>query len=257
MDWQGGLSNAWDDVAVFVPKLLACLVILVIGYFIAKAVEKILDRILERVGFDRLVERGGVKQALARSKLDASSILARIVFYALMLVVLSTAFGVFGDNPVSGYLNAAVAYLPKVFVAILIIVIAAAIASGARTLIESSLGGMSYGRFLARAAGVLIIALGVIAALDQLEIAENVVNGLLYASLAAIVGVVVVAVGGGGIQPMQDRWRRTLERYDDEKQAVADRARLDNAGSYAQAPRTDQTSVDLTESEQPAGRDRY
>ena len=82
MDWQGGLSNAWDDVAVFVPKLLACLVILVIGYFIAKAVEKILDRILERVGFDRLVERGGVKQALARSKLDASSILARIVFYA-------------------------------------------------------------------------------------------------------------------------------------------------------------------------------
>jgi small-conductance mechanosensitive channel len=223
MDWQGGLEQAWNNVAAFVPKLLACLVILIIGYFIAKAIEKILDRLLERVGFDRWVERGGIKRALARSKLDASSILARIVFYALMLVVLSTAFGVFGDNPISGYLDAAVAYLPKVFVAILIIVIAAAIASGVKTLVESSLGGLSYGRVLANVASVVIIALGVIAALDQLEVAENVVNAVLYASLAAIVGVVVVAVGGGGIQPMQERWRRALARYDEEKDVVASR----------------------------------
>ncbi|MGD9955821.1 MAG: hypothetical protein AB7O74_15410 [Candidatus Nanopelagicales bacterium] len=257
MDWQSGFSEAWNDVATFVPKLLACLAILIIGYFIAKAVEKILDRILERVGFDRMVERGGVKNALSRSKLDASSILSRIVFYALMLVVLSTAFGVFGDNPVSGYLNAAVAYLPKVFVAILIVVIAAAIASGARTLIESSLGGLSYGRFLANAASVLIIALGIIAALDQLEIAENVVNGLLYASLAAIVGVVVVAVGGGGIQPMQERWRRTLARYDEEKQTVADRMSTTGAQQQRLMDQYGTGDVDLTRAEQPPVRERY
>src|SRR5690242_349429 len=104
IDWQGGLTNAWNAVANFIPKLIACLLILVIGYFVAKAIEKILDRILERVGFDRLVERGGVQRALASSQYDASSILGRIVFYAVMLVVLSVAFGVFGPNPISGYL---------------------------------------------------------------------------------------------------------------------------------------------------------
>jgi hypothetical protein len=271
VDWQEGLSNAWNDVVTFMPKLLACLLILLIGYFVAKAIEKILDRALERIGFDRWVERGGIKRALEGSKLDASSILSRIVFYALMLVVLATAFGVFGENPVSGYLDAAVAYLPKVFVAILIIVIAAAIASAVRTLVESSLGGLSYGRFLANAASVVIIALGVIAALNQLEIAGNVVNAVLYASLAALVGVVVVAVGGGGIQPMQERWRRTLARYDEEKAAVGARmsegvqrtpeANQPVAGSgepaamqdpYASQMPTETTPIDLTARDQRA-----
>lgn len=220
IDFESGINDAVSRVATFVPKLVAFLVILVIGYFVAKIIAKIVNGVLERVGFDRAVERGGVKKALQKSKYDASDILAKLVFYAVMLFVLSTAFGVFGPNPISGYLSAVIAYLPLVFVAIVIVVIAAAVAAGVKTLIETSLGGLSYGRVLANAASTLIIALGVIAALDQLNIAQNVVNAILYATLAALVGVVVVAVGGGGVAPMQDRWRAALARYDDEKGSV-------------------------------------
>jgi hypothetical protein len=52
----------------------------------------------------------------------------------------------------------------------------------------------------------LILAIGVIAALDQLHIAAAVVNAILYAVLAALVGIAVVAVGGGGIKTMAQRW---------------------------------------------------
>jgi Conserved TM helix len=220
VDIEEGVNDAVSTVATFVPKLVAFLLILVIGWFVAKLLAKVLDKILERVGFDRAVERGGIRQALANSKYDASDILAKIVFYTIMLFVLSTAFGVFGPNPISGYLAAVIAYLPKVFVAIVIIVIASAVAAGVKTLIQNSLGGLSYGRILANAASVLILALGVIAALDQLQIAQNVVNAVLYAALAALVGVVVVAVGGGGIRPMQARWETSLARYDVEKHNV-------------------------------------
>ena len=103
-----------------------------------------MSKVLTRVGFDRLVERGGVKRALDRSSYDASGILAKVVYYAIMLFVLSTAFGVFGSNPISDYLRAVIGYLPLVFVAIVIVVIAAAIAAGVRNLIENSLGGLSY-----------------------------------------------------------------------------------------------------------------
>src|SRR5215207_2623084 len=116
-DIGDSFRNVLDDVISFLPKLLVFLVILVVGYFIAKLLAKIVDKVLERVGFDRAVERGGVKTALARSQYDASDIMAKIVFYAVMLFVLSTAFGVFGDNPISDYLRAIVAYLPRVFVA--------------------------------------------------------------------------------------------------------------------------------------------
>jgi Flp pilus assembly pilin Flp len=217
IDFQTGLSNAWSNVATFVPKLIAFLVILVIGYFVAKIVAKILTKVLQKVGFDRLVERGGVKRALARSEYDAAGILAQIVFYAIMLFVLSAAFGVFGNNPISGYLHAIVAYLPLVFVAILIVVIAAAIGAAVKSLIENSLGGLSYGRLLGNLAAGFILALGIIAALDQLHIAARIVDAVLYAALAAIVGVVIVAVGGGGIRAMSQRWDNVMARYDEEK----------------------------------------
>src|SRR5215218_10100948 len=67
VDFQGGIENAWSNVATFVPKLVAALVILLVGWFVAKAVASILDKVLERVGFDRVVERGGVRQVLAEA----------------------------------------------------------------------------------------------------------------------------------------------------------------------------------------------
>jgi hypothetical protein len=214
-----------DTVIQFLPKLVAFLVILIVGYFIAKILQKVVDKVLEKVGFDRAVERGGVKKALEKSQYDASDILAKIVFYAVMLFVLSTAFGVFGPNPISTYLSAVIGYLPKVFVAILILVIASAVAAGVKLLVQNALGGLSYGKLLANAVSVVIIALGVIAALDQLEIAQNVVNAVLYASLAALVGVIVVAVGGGGIAPMRQRGERTLAKVEAEAPRAAAEAR--------------------------------
>jgi hypothetical protein len=226
VDFGRGVEDAWSTVAAFVPKLVAFLVILLVGWLVAKAVEKILDKVLERVGFDRWVERGGIKRALATSKYDASSILGRLVYYAILLFTLSTAFGVFGPNPVSDYLGAVVAYLPKIFVAILILVIAAAVAAAVKGLIENTLGGLSYGRVLANAASAVILVIGVVAALNQLQIATAVVNAVLYAALAAIAGIAIVAVGGGGIRPMQQRWERTLTRYDMEKPRIAQQAQL-------------------------------
>ncbi len=104
--------DALDTVLQFLPRLVLFLVILAVGYFIAKALEKIIVRVLDRVGFERAVERGGIKRVLANSQYDAGQILARIVFYAVMLFVLSTAFGVFGQNPISTYLSAVIGYLP-------------------------------------------------------------------------------------------------------------------------------------------------
>ncbi len=214
------LSDALSSVLTFLPKLLGFLVILIIGYIIAKVLAKVVATILGKVGFDRAVERGGIKKMLDRSQYDASDILAKLVFYAVMLFVLSTAFGVFGPNPISVYLAAIIGYLPKLFVAILIVVLAAAIAAAVKGLIQNSLGGLSYGAVLANVASVLILALGVIAALNQLQIAQNVVNAVLYAALTILVGVTVVAVGGGGIHPMRERWERGLTKLDEEAPQV-------------------------------------
>jgi Flp pilus assembly pilin Flp len=217
VNYSQGVSNAWANIATFVPKLFAFILIVVIGYFVAKVISKVITKVLQKVGFDDLVERGGVKKALDKSKYDAATILSKLVFYAIMLFVLSTGFGVFGTNPISGYLKAVIAYLPLVFVAIVILVIAAAIAAAVKALIQNSMGGLSYGKMLANLASVAILAFGFIAALDELKIAANVVNAIMYAVLVAIVGVVIVAVGGGGVKTMSQRWESVAATYDREK----------------------------------------
>jgi hypothetical protein len=232
VDVREGVESAWESVITFVPKLAAFLVILLIGILIAKGVEKLLNAVLERVGFDRLVERGGVKQALDRSKFDASDILAKLVFYALVLLTLQLAFGVFGPNPISDLLQGLIAFLPKLFVAILILVIAAYVAAAVRTIVSSTLGGLSYGRMLATLASVAIWVVGIAAALNQVEIAPAIVNGLFYALLALVVGVAIVAVGGGGIQPMRQRWERALNRVE----AEAPRAKQEVQSSTGEPP---------------------
>jgi hypothetical protein len=234
--WSQGVEDAWSSVASFVPKFIGFLVILIVGYFVAKLLGKAADAVLERVGFDRAVERGGIKKALDHTKYDASDIISKVIFYALFLIVLQMAFGVFGTNPVSDMLAGVVAYLPKVIAAILIIVIAAAIATAAKELIQAALGGLSYGRALGNVAAVAIVTVGAFAALDELRIAPAIVTGLFYALLAIIAGSAIVAIGGGGIMPMRQRWEDAMRRYDEEKPKVREqvhtsRARVEDRAS--------------------------
>jgi hypothetical protein len=219
------LHDALRSVALFVPKLVAFLAILVIGYFIAKLVGKAVDKVLERVGFDRAVERGGVKKALSKSKYDASDIVGKLVYYALLLFVLQMAFGVFGPNPISVLLTGVIAFLPKAIVAVVIIVVTAAIAAAVRELLSNTLGGLSYGRTLANIAAFFIIGLGVIAALNQVGIATTVTLPVLVAVLATISGILIVGVGGGLIKPMQSRWETYLNAAAAEAGAIRQEVR--------------------------------
>jgi Conserved TM helix len=215
-EFREGLGNAWANIAEWLPKLVGFLVILIVGYFIAKAIARIFRQVLQRVGFDRAIERGGVGQALARSRYDASDILGKIVFYALFLFVLQLAFSIFGPNPISDLIHGVIAYLPNVIVAIIIVVIGAAIAAAVKEIVEASLGGLSYGRALALAASTAILVITAFAALDQLNIAPAIVQGLYYALLAIIVGSAIVAIGGGGISTARTYWERTAQKADAE-----------------------------------------
>jgi len=62
VEWSQGIEDAWSDIASFIPKFVGFLIILIIGYFVAKLIAKAVGAILERVGFDKAVERGGIKK---------------------------------------------------------------------------------------------------------------------------------------------------------------------------------------------------
>lgn len=250
IDWNDSFQGMVSDVVDILPKVLLFLVILIVGWIIAKLLEKAVDAILERVGFDRLVERGGAGRMMAHSGYDPSSLAAKLVYLAALIITLQLAFGVFGPNPISDLLASIVAWLPLAFVAIIIMVIAIYLAGIVRDIVQGSLGSTSYGRFLAMAAYVVIIALGVIAALGQMGVAVIITGPILIAVLATIGGIAVVGLGGGLVVPMQRRWERILGNAEEEfsqrdgRQAPRDSSMPGHA--HATAPMGSMSSPDST-----------
>lgn len=232
IDVEQTFEDAVQAIIDFIPAFLLFLLVLVIGWIIARLLRTLVKKALQRLRFDRAVQRSGFGRALENTRYDASGLLAEVVFYALMLIVLQIAFGMFGPNPVSDLLAGIVNWLPQLFVAIIIIVIAAAIARVVRDLLGAMLSGLSYGRMLANVTSWFIIAIGVIAALNQIGVATTVTTPILIAALAAVVGVIVVGVGGGMVRPMQARWERWLDRAEAERPA---------GRTSAESPPDDQT----------------
>ncbi|MBV1856040.1 mechanosensitive ion channel family protein [Catellatospora tritici] len=230
MDLGRVLTDTLRSIALFLPKALAFLAILVVGWLVARAARMLTDRILERVGFDRLAQRGGVAAWLARGRYDASDLVGKLVYYAVLLFSVQLAFGIWGPNPVSTLINGVVAWLPQAFVAILIVVVAAAIASWVKDIVANALSGLSYGRTLATITSTVIVALGVIAALNQVGVATTVTTPILVTVLATVAGILIVGVGGGLIRPMQSRWESWLDRAGEESGRVAEHARAYSAG---------------------------
>jgi hypothetical protein len=138
---KDALNDTWRSVLLFAPMLVAFLIIVIIGVIVAKVIAKVGDKFLERVGFDRAMERSGIKRALASTRYDASMIASKIVYTALVLFVLQLAFGVFGTNSIGVLIGEVTAFLPELFVAIVIVVIAAAIAAAVRDVVSLPLVG--------------------------------------------------------------------------------------------------------------------
>jgi hypothetical protein len=138
-----------------------------------------------------------------------------------LLFVFQIAFNVFGPNPVSDLIHTIIAWLPRLLVAAVIMVVAIAIANAVFDIVTNALAQFSYGRTLGRIAQVLIVALGAIAALGQIGVATTITMPILIATLATIGGILVVGVGGGLVRPMQERWERMLNKAEIERSRVA------------------------------------
>lgn len=217
VDWQSGLEDAWSNVASFVPKLVVFLVILFIAWLVAKAVAKGLGLLLSRVGFTSLLDRAGADDVLRNSQIEPLGLITKLVYYFILLIGLQLALSAFGPtNPVSQIVNEIVAWLPRAFVAIVILVVAGAVANAVKDLMGATMGGLSYGPLLTRVVGGFIVALGVIAALNQVGIGLSVTLPVLIAVLATVGGILVVGVGGGLIGPMRARWEGWLTNIESE-----------------------------------------
>lgn len=206
------LSNALNLMLTFIPRLIGFLVILLVGWLIAMLVSKALTLLLRKVGFDRMSERIGLTRFEQRMgvKMDSAGILGKIVFWFILLIFLVPAADALGVPAVSNILNQLVAYIPNVFVAILVLFLGALAGTVLADLVRGAAASARIGNpnLFANIARFAIIGFAALIALEQLQIAPALLNELFGAIVAAAAIAVGLAFGLGG----QETARKWLNR---------------------------------------------
>jgi hypothetical protein len=222
MDLANTLANSFNqvvnDLVTALPAIIGALIILLVGWLVARVVSGIVRRLVERAGADRaFAERGRDVYGDRTSTFSPSRIAGLIAFWLIMFVFLIAAANFLGWPQVSELLNAFIAWLPNLIVAVIILVAAPVIGRLVRGAVEtgSSQMGMTSGRTLGRLAEIAIIAFAVVVAINQVGIASDLVNILFIGVVAALALGFGLAFGLGGRevagQVTQDWYRRSQE----------------------------------------------
>jgi hypothetical protein len=198
----------------FLPNLALALGILMAGFAIAKMVERGTDLALHRIGFDGWMREGGVTEALERAgtRLDPSSVIAKLVFWTMMLLVILMSASALGVAAVSVLFAELFAYIPNVIAAIIVLVIGILLGEFVKDLVMASAGGLSTGPTLARTGKAAVILLAVFMALEQLQIAQDIVLVFFIAVVGAAALAAGIAFGLGGKDVASEMTRDWYER---------------------------------------------
>lgn len=194
------LEEGIRQIVLFLPRLLAGVGILLAGFAIAKMVERGTDLALHRIGFDRWMQDGGVTEALERAgtRLDASSVIAKLTFWIVMLLVILLAADALGVQAVNTLFAELIAYIPNVIAAVVVLVLGILLGEFVKDLVLASAGGLPGGPTLGRSAKAAVILLAVFMALEQLDIAQDIVLVFFIAVVGAAALAAGIAFGLGG-----------------------------------------------------------
>ena len=214
-EWSAALMTSMAAaLAMFfsaIPKILGFLVIVIVGWLLASLVEKGVAAILRAIKFNDLARRSGFAEFVTNMgvRQDSSSVLAAIVKWFVRLITLVVAFDLLGLPAVSSVLQQLLLWLPNLVVALVVLVIGGLAAKALSQLIRGATaeGGFSNPDLLATVAKMAVWAFAIIVAVNQLEIATNLINTLLVGVVGALALASGLAFGLGG----RDRAARLLD----------------------------------------------
>lgn len=210
------LAQSWRNFATafaqFVPRLIAATIILVLGFLIASIARRGVARLLAWLRFERLALRIGASDMLRMAEMPAADVLlAKIVFWLVWIGFIVSAVDALRLEPFQGLVHEFFRFVPRFLVALLVLALGFLIGNFVwrATLLASVNAGVPAARLLSGALRLLVIAVAVVMALEQLGLATTVVLTAFAISFGALMLGLAIAFGLGG----RDAARSLLERH--------------------------------------------
>lgn len=196
------LNEFWVQLVSFVPKLLAVIVILLIGWIVAKVARFGIKRLLDLMHFDRFAQNSGLEAFMNHSHLNLSlsNIISQVVYWLVIVLFIITCANALGLNEVAVLLQQLANYLPHIIVAILVLIFGTLLARFVNRLLFAWLYSIKFSRALAVSTsaeyGIQILALFM--ALEQLGVGMQLIHSLFVIVFGAFFLALAIAFGLGG-----------------------------------------------------------
>jgi hypothetical protein len=214
---QDSLTSLFTEIMSFLPELLAAILIIILGFVIGgvlgKAVRKLfratkLDHALDKAGVDDLTHRAGY--AFKPAKFAGA-----LVKWFIILAFTIVALNVLGLESVTQFMGEILAYLPNVLAAALILFVGLIAANAIRGLVEGAIRsaktiGSDKAPMIGKVAYVAVVAFAIMAALNQMNIAPELIQILFTGIVVALSLAFGLAFGLGG----KDAAARYIDRLD-------------------------------------------
>ncbi|MDH0337833.1 mechanosensitive ion channel family protein [Metapseudomonas otitidis] len=203
--WTQGIVNAmttvWTPVAGFIPRFFGALVVVLVGFVVAKLLDTLLSKLLAKLGLDRLMAGTGLTKMLGRVgiQVPVSSLIGKIVYWFVLLIFLVSAAESLGLDRVSATLDMLALYLPKVLGSALVLLVGVLLAQLLSGIVRGAAEGvgLDYAHGLGRIAQGLVILISISVAIGQLEVKTDLLNNVIAIALISIGLAAALALGLG------------------------------------------------------------
>lgn len=192
------LENGLDRTVALLPEILGALLLVLIGWFLASFVRRVLTRTLNGMRFDRTVNSLPAGNMIGRIIEHPSRFVGSFAYWVIFLAFLSFAISALDVPALNAMVVGIYSYIPNIVASILIFLIASAISVGEGAFIQRVLGGSPLGKLIGTALPALTMAIAVFMILNQLKIAEDIVNITYAAIMGSLALGLALAFGLGG-----------------------------------------------------------
>jgi small-conductance mechanosensitive channel len=194
------MSELWERLAAglgqllaVLPPLIAAILILSAGYFIARQLERWTDALLERLDFNKMAEAGGLSEAVDRTgmRLDPVRVIGKLLFWLVMLVAILLASTALGLESINEMFRTMLSYIPTLFASVVIVILGMIVGEFVRGLVLASAGGVEGVPILAKVAKATVVLIAVFMAAQTMGIAAEIIT----AAFTVVLGAIGLAVG--------------------------------------------------------------
>ncbi|MEU4675229.1 hypothetical protein AB0F91_46655 [Amycolatopsis sp. NPDC023774] len=194
------LQSAFTTFVNYLPQVIGALLVLLIGFLIAKLLDKAITKGLQKAKVDDRLKTGGGANYVEKLSPQGSpsKLVGLVVFWVIMLFVISSAIGTLGIPALTGFMNQVLSYLPNLLAALLIFLVAAAVAGAIGGLVHRTMGDTPTGKIVRTLVPAMIMGIAVFMILTQLGISPVIVT-ITYAALvgsAALAAALAFGLGG-------------------------------------------------------------